>query len=542
MSRRTKVFLIVAALLLVAGGYGAYRLWGLRKRESVTARPLNVRTFTVRQGQLSTLVEATGNLGVAREQTLTFRTSGTVKAINVSEGDRVSRGTRLATLDTADLDLQVRNAEQSLRSQEAALAALKATPMAEDVAAARASLEQAQKNLEKVEAGPTKEELASAEASLKSAQEAYQQLLSKPDPDAIAQAKLKVEQAKNSLWSAQIHRDDVCGKAESNATFWSECESAKAQVGNATIAVQLAELAYKQAQEPPTDAQLAGALAQVRNAEVNLARLHDSPTEAEVAAARAQVAKAQSSLAKLLRGPTDEALAQAEARVEQARIALEQARRNVEKAQMIAPFDGKVANIGFDVGSRVSPNGPGLTLVDMSHFYADVQVNEVEIGQVKVGQPVFLSVDAYPNQVLNGKVTFISPVGKSTQGVVTYRVRVEIEPTDLPLLPDMTITARINVGRGAKSLLVPLLALHSDARGNYVEVLQPDGTPRKVYVQVGQQSNAMVEVKGNLHSGDKVVLPQRNAAEQTSGGGRRLPFRGGLFGGRAGQRRSGRGR
>jgi len=524
MSRRTLLAILIILVLAVMA-YVGYRQWGYRfslsGAKTSTVSPEAVRTVPVRRGRLNMMVEATGNLSAARQQTLTFDTSGTVAAIHVEEGENVTAGTLLAELDTRDLELQVRNAEQSLRSQEAALAALKATPTAEDVAAAQASLKQAQASLEQVKAGTREEDLAAAEASLQSALEAYQRLLSRPDPEEIEQAKLKVEQAKNSLWSAQVNRDSVCGKAEHNPAFWDQCESAKAQVGNAEIAVKLAELAYEQAQEPPTEEQIAAALAKVRNAEATLARLKESPTDADIAAAEAKVAQAEANLAKLLRGPTEESLAQAEARVEQARIALEQAKRHLEKARLTAPFDGIVGSIGFDIGDSVSPNGPGIVLLDTSRFYVDIQVNEVEIGKIHVGQPVFLTLDAYPEQVLHGEVTYISPVGQSIQGVVTYRVRVDLEPTDIPLKAKMTVTARISVGRDEEALLVPLLALRSDTQGDYVEVLQSDGSIKKVYVKVGDTNNMLVEVEGDLKEGDRIIVPSTSPTRTGRGEGKK---------------------
>lgn len=488
-----------------------------------TLAPENVRTVTVRRGRLEQTVEATGNIAPARQQTLTFGISGTVKAVHVKEGDRVSAGTVLAELDTTELALQVRNAELSLRIQEAALAALVATPTAEEVAAAEAALRQAQANLEKVKAGPSKEELAAAEAAVQAAREAYQRLVSLPDPEEVERARLQLEQAKNSLYSAQVNRDDVCGKAQSNLAFYAQCKSAEAQVGNAEIAVKLAEIAYRQAQQPATAEQLANALAQLRNAEANLRRLQESPSAAEIAAAEAQVAQAQANLKRLLEGPTPEERAQAEARVEQARIALEQARQNLEKAKLVAAFDGIVAQIGFAEGDSVGPNGPGIVLVDTSSYYVDVQVNEAEIGQVQPGQAVVLSVDAFPDQPIEGTVEYVDPIGQSVQGVITYRVRITLAPSDVPILPGMTATARILTGSREEALIVPLLALRSDSRGDYVEVLQEDGSVRRVYVQVGARSNLMVEITGgDLKEGDQVIVP--TALQTGSAPGSRGPF------------------
>ncbi len=524
MSRRGIIALIVIALLLV-GGYGIYRARVHTPATSTATKPL--RTVPVRKGRLQHTVEATGNIAPIRQSTLTFGVAGTVERIYVQEGDRVVTGTLLAKLDTRDLELQERNAQETVRIQEAALAALRATPAAEDVQAARAALEQAQARLDQLKAGPSPEELAAAQATLNSARETYERLRHLPDPEDVEQARLKVEQAKNSLWSAQVNRDDICGKAQRNPALWAQCERAKAQVGNAEIAVKLAELAYKRVQTPPSSDQIAAALAKVRNAEATLAKLRSTPSEADIAAAEAQMAQAKANLARLLRGPEESAITQAQARLEQARIALEQIRHNLEKARIVAPFAGIVANIPFEEGDSVTPNGPGIVLLDPGRFYVDLQVNEVEIGRVALGQPVTLSVDAFPDTPLTGTVSYISPVGQTLQGVVTYRVRVDIDPTDVPLLPGMTATAQIAVGQKEEALLVPLLALHSDARGDYVEILRPDGTVRKVYVHIGERSTLMVEVRGDLKEGDLVVLSQNTTpAKKTNN---RPPFGPNMF-------------
>jgi HlyD family secretion protein len=227
------------------------------------------------------------------------------------------------------------------------------------------------------------------------------------------------------------------------------------------------------------------------------------------------------SLAKLLRGPSAEELAQTEAQVEQARISLEQARRRLEDARLVVPFDGVVADIGFEVGDRVGPNGPGVVLADLSDFHVDVQVDETEVGRIQVGQSVILTVDAFPDVNLSGQVTHVSEVGQVVQGVVTYRVRVDLDPTDLPLRAEMTATATITVAERSDTLLVPTRALRRDAGGEYVEVLQQDSTLRKVYVRVGLSNDAFSEVLDGLCEGDEVVIPSLRSNS----------FQGGPFGG-----------
>ncbi len=472
MRRSTGIILLV--VVLVAGVVGLYT-WSTRSGARAAAQSGTQRTVKVQRGSLGTTVEASGSLTPIRRQTLTFGTSGRVRRIAVSEGDKVVSGTLLAELDTADLELQVRDAEQNLAIRQAALAQLQATPVAEDVASARASLEQARRNYEEVKAGPSEQDRKIAETDLKKAEIAVQKAQS--DYDKIA-------------WR------DTAGMTSQAA------------------ALQSATLDYERAKA--TYDKTAG-----------------NPTAAELATARAQVAQAEAKLAELLRGPGAEELAQSKAQVEQARIAVEQARLRLQNARIVAPFDGVVADIAFETGDQVGSNGPGLTLINSSHFYVDLQVDETQIGQLRKGQPVVLTADAYPDARLRGRIGRISEIGQVTQGVVTYDARVDINAADVPLRADMNVTAMIQVAQKQDVLLVPTRALRSGPRGQFVEVVQADGTTRQVSLQVGLSTDAFTEVIDGLQEGDVVVIP---SLAQTAGS--QLPQRevpvGGFLRGAAG--------
>lgn len=437
---------ILLIVVLVAAAAGVY---GLRIRSSSSAQTSGQRTVGVQRGNLATTVEASGSLVPARLQTLTFGTSGKVSRILVHEGDKVISGTLLAELYTEDLVLQVQNAEQTLASRRAALAQLQATPVAEDVTSARASLDQAHSNYQEVKAGPSEQDRTIAETDLKKAEVAVQKAQS--DYDKIA-------------WR------NTAGMTPQAATLQS-----------ATLDYERAKASYD--------------------------KTVGHPTAAELATAQAQVAQAEAKLADLLRGPGSEELAQSEAQVEQARIALEQARLLLKNARIVAPFDGVVADIAFEAGDQVGSNGPGLTLIDPSYFYVNLQVDETQIGRLREEQPVLLTADAYPDARLRGQIGRISEVGQVTQGVVTYDARVDIKAADVPLRADMNVTAMIQVAQKQNVLLVPTRALRSGPRGQYVEVVQADGTTRQTNLQVGLSTDAFTEVVDGLQEGDVVVIP-----------------------------------
>jgi HlyD family secretion protein len=520
MNRKWIVLLLVIVLL----GAGGLVLLNGRGRASPAfaqggrqAAAAGLRTATVQRGSLAASVEASGSLIPARRQTLVFGTTGKVVRILVEEGDSVAEGALLAELDTVDLELQVKNAEQSLAIQEAALARLQAPPEPEDVASARAALEQAQKNLDKVKAGASAEDLASARATLEQARRNYEEVKAGPSESDRQIAEVDLKKAEASLKKAQAEYDKIAWRGNVGAT------QQALDLETATLDYQRAKANYDKTMNHPTATELAAALAQVRQAEASLAQLEQSPTAADLAAAEAQVRQAEANLANLLRGPSAEELAQTQAQVEQARIALQQARRRLDDARIVAPFAGVVASIGFAVGDQVGAGGPGIVLVDPSRFHVDVQVDETEVGQIALGQPVLLVADAYPDVTLGGRVTYISDVGQVSQGVVTYIVRVELDPSDLPLRADMSVTATITVAERSDTLLVPTRALRRDTNGDYVEVLQDDGSLSKVYVRVGLSNDTFSEVLNGVREGQEVVIPTLNQTNQAGFG----PFGGG---------------
>ncbi len=510
---KRNAIIAIAVLALAILGFVGYRQFSSRD----VAAAAELQTVPVQRGTLVATVNAAGNIAARAETTLTFRTTGKVTAMHVQEGDRVEAGQVLMELDTTDLELDVAKARLSLATAEAQLAKTKAGPTAAEMAAAQASLESARENLAKVQAGSTQAQLAAAEAALKATQDSYRRLVEKPDPSEVEQARLKLDQAKNSLWAAQNQRDATCGQSNSSP----QCDSAKAQVANAEVAVRIAEIAYQQAQEPATAAEIQNAAAQVQRAQDELDQLRNSPTAAELAAAEAQVKQAESQLAKLTNGPTPEDLAIAEAQVEQARLSLQQAERRLEEAKLVAPFAGTVVAVNYREGEYVSTSQPAVTLADLSTLEIEVPLAEMDVARVAPGQEVEIVLDALPDVTLQGRVTYVAPVATIVQGVVNYPVKIQIENPDPAVRPGMTAGVSIIVERREDVLMVPNRTVRAAGRQRAVEVLY-QGQVIQVPVTLGMSNDTMTEVVNGLKEGDQVVL--RGTTTQVTP-------RGGFFGG-----------
>lgn len=174
-------------------------------------------------------------------------------------------------------------------------------------------------------------------------------------------------------------------------------------------------------------------------------------TDQEIDLARSNLEIAQ---AELLRGKAAEAEAEAQ-RAE--------AETNLGYTVIRSPVKGVIIDRRVNVGQTVvaSLNAPSLFLIatDLTKMQVWVSVNEADIGQIRVGQPVTFGVDALPNEVFNGTVSQIRLNARMEQNVVSYIVVVSTSNPDLRLLPYFTANLKFLVNQRENVLIVPNAAL-----------------------------------------------------------------------------------
>jgi HlyD family secretion protein len=128
---------------------------------------------------------------------------------------------------------------------------------------------------------------------------------------------------------------------------------------------------------------------------------------------------------------------------------------------------------------------------------------------VEVGQPVFIELDALPDRTLTGTVTSIAPNATTdTGGVVSYIVRVDLDPTDAPLLSGMTATVDIVVEQLESVLRIPNWAIRIDRRTGdaFVNIQTPDEGLVEVEIELGLRGDAYSQVIAGLEVGQEVVV------------------------------------
>jgi HlyD family secretion protein len=218
----------------------------------------------------------------------------------------------------------------------------------------------------------------------------------------------------------------------------------------------------------------------------------------DLAVTEAKLQDAQREFDLLKNGNTAEILS-AQARVDAAQATLNLAR-------VIAPFAATVTESYPLQGDQVTAGQTAFRIDDLSRLLVDVSVSEVDINSVKVDQPVTLTFDAILGKTYKGRVVEVAQVGTEEQGVVNFKVTVELTDADEQVKPGMTAAVNVIVEEINDTILVPNRAVRL-VDGERVVYVLVEGEPVKKEIRLGASSDTMsVVLVGDVKEGDLVVL------------------------------------
>lgn len=410
------------------------------------------------------VITAKGEVVPEDHTKVAFTIGGTVSQIPVKEGQQVKKGNTLALLDTSDLQLELKTAQDALTVAQASLTQAKTPASAEEIAAAEASVASAQGAVASAQAGldrakkpPTAQDIAAATSALASAQSAYSSAVTAynrakngPTADELQVLQSTLAKAKAALDVAQAAYDRIGGASN---PFSAQTPQAL-QLQQATQDYQIAISNYNQSTKPDAStvaqasAAIAQAKAQVDQAQVTLQKLKDSPNQQDIDQAQAGLdsanaqldsAKAQLDLKK--KGARPEDIAVAQARVDQAQTGIDQAKAALAKATLVSPIDGTITDIALQEGELAAAGQPIFTIADLTNLKVETtDLDEFGAAKVKVGQAATIRVNAFTDKTLTGKVTEIADQSVLlASGDVSYPVTIVLDSQDPALRWGMTV-------------------------------------------------------------------------------------------------------
>ncbi len=446
------------------------------QRAATRRRPL-------KKGNLNATIGATGNVRALQTAILSWGTTvnGTIGSIDVQPGDKVKNGAALASVDLP--------------------------------AMTRSTLE----------------------SNLLSAQ---QQLADMTSPIGIANAKLAVTSAQADIVDAQIALNNLNYWQNQGLKdyYWSNLVIAKDKLGD--VQGMYDSLNVGEYINNPNEAQaykmLYAAQKDYDNAKYYYSVYSQKPpqrrideAQAKLDLANATLEEANNYLAAITGGEVPEnATGSALLKFKQAKLAVQIAQENLDAATLSAPFDGTVTDVGSKVGDQVTPGTAAFRIDDLSHLYVEVQVSEVDINSVEIGQPATISFDAILGNEYNGKVVEVAQSASVASGVVNFDVTVELTDADGQVKPGMTAAVTVTIQSLENVLLIPNRTVRL-VNGQRVVYVLRNGILEEIPVELGASDNTnSVLISGALNAGDALVInPPLNFQPGQNGG------RGAMFGG-----------
>lgn len=193
--------------------------------------------------------------------------------------------------------------------------------------------------------------------------------------------------------------------------------------------------------------------------------------------------------------------------VEEKENNIKELRDNLSKYYLYAPFDGTITNVNFVKGDTINSGTSVASLITKTNV-ANINLNEIDIVKVKLGQKTFITFDAIDNLIVEGVVSYIDATGTVNQGVVSYNVKISFDSKDERIKPGMSMSASINIESANNVLVVSSNSIKTQPNGKFIDVLLDDGTTERKKVETGISNDILIEIKSGLKEGEKILIGQ----------------------------------
>ena len=531
---RHKIISVIVLIILIGAGY-----WGYTSLTGTTTQVKYVLS-RAEKGTIISSLSSSGQVSALNTIDIKAKTSGDVTYVGAKEGDSITAGMLIAKLDTTDAEKAVRDAQ--------------------------ANLESAQITLQKLQGDSTLSVPRNKQDAIDTLNQEYQSgyntvssvFIDLPNIMTDLQTIIygntfstnqqnidfytgntytfdqNAQQFKNSLVKSYQTASDEYTKN------FSDYKSTTRYSDNNTIDSIISET-YN------TTKDVAQALKDTNNliqfykdtfAKYNIKT--NTIADTQLSTVNSDASKANSDIVNLLNGQNtlkndQDAVSNAGLDLESQKLALEKSQNALADAKaaladyyVYAPFDGVIATMDAKVG-QAAPS-PIATIVTKT-LVADISFGETDIAKIKIGQKATLTFDAIGDLTITGKVSAVDVVGTSSQGVVSYNVKVVLDIQDDRIKPGMSTTATIITNTKTDALYVPSSAVKAQQGTHYVLKVSNSVTdtdlqntagivlktsPTRQTVEVGVSDDSSTEITSGLNEGDVVVSSTVSTTKTTS--------------------------
>ena len=429
-------------------------------------KPLDISKLTVpvEAKSVTVRITASGKVQPVESVNISPKSPGLLAGLNVEQGDTIKQGQIIARMDNSEIKMRILQYQANLAQAKAQLAESEAGSRPEEIAQAKARVDQAQAQLAIVRDGNRLQEIQQAQAQVDSAKASV----------ALTQSRVKRYQ--------DLAKDGAISQ-DSLEQYVSENSKAKANLEEAQRRLSLLKVGNRN-----QDIQKQAAI--VNQEKEGLRKLENGNRPQEIAKLKAAVASA-------------------EAQLKQQQVQL-------EDTIIRAPFSGIVTQRYATVGAYVSPaisassdaSATSTSIVALAKgLEVLAKVPEVDIPQIKQGQKVEIAIDAYPDEVFQGRVRLIAPEAVVEQNVTSFQVRVAIDKAANKLRSGMNVSEVTFIGNNIQNaLLIPQELIVTQKGKTGVWLLGEKNKPQFKLVTIGANIDNQIQVLEGLKAGDRIFI------------------------------------
>jgi len=453
------------------------------------------------RGELILNVNGTGNIEASRQVKLTFGAAGKVDKIYVEKGDTVSEGDLLTKLDTHALELAksqsqvavnqaeiaVIQAELAQQTAERALTTIKDTEDSLKLAllTAQINLDQANYNLNKTQDLYTWTDIKIAQADVDESSDYLEYSIEK------LYEYLPIILDEDGIEVYPAIEDDFV-KPPGYKVWQDRIIHAQARLNSAKDRLEALQSGRDTAETAIKRKQLAAAEMTEAQAEKNLNNL-----AADIALQELQAAAAK------------ESVSQARRSAELAELTLSEAARQLDEATITAPFSGIIVGVGAEEAEFVTAANTIIQLINNS-MELILEIDEIDIPGVEVGQEVIIEIDALPAVLFPGTVDVIYPMPNAVGGIILYEVKINLSDKEgSGIKIGMSASADIITHQRSNVLLVPSRAIKQDDQGKPLVKVMVNGQTQERLIIIGISDDSQTEIISGLNEGETVVVERR---------------------------------
>ncbi len=474
---------------------------------------------TVTTHDLQSAVSLDGKVTPAHSVDLAFERNGRVRSVSVDVDAKVKAGEVLVTLESADVNAQLEQAQASLAAQKARLLQLQHGARSEDVAVQETGATNAQASLDvskQTLISRIKDAFTASDDAIRAKADTMF-LNPQGDQPLLAFATANTQDAANVTWQRTVFTKELpeWNASLSTLTVNGDIDAAGTNAGKKLDEVRafLDTLSIIVNGLTP-GAQLPQSTIDMYKLSVSTARSGITTAQSNLLTATTGYANAQSAL-KLAQdqltlkkaGATSDDIAIQTAQVAQAQAGVDALNAQLGKTVLRAPISGTVSAKNVQVGEIVAPNAPVISIISDATFEIEGQLSEADIAHVAVGQHATASLDAYgTGSAFDAVVTKLDPVETTINGVGSYKVTLQFVQANDQVKSGMSANVKIVTGEQKGVIAVPERSIFTNDAKHYVLVAADKAQPEQRSVEIGiKGADGYVEITSGLNAGDRIV-------------------------------------